>query len=790
MNIKRIIAVVMAVVIIASLAMITTSAADTADENSIVVHCKSEDGVPNIYYWNSLPENQEVDYPGVAMTKDASQGENWYTYTFKNTTKVNMLFIVNGEQSAELTRSASGEYWYKNSKWYKSNPELVDQYDRTDLREDSIYFVVTTRFYDGDTSNNVHCWDDASYNNPDSDPAWRGDFKGLIEKLDYIKALGFSAIWITPVVTNASGYDYHGYHAFDFSTVDARYESSDTDFQDLIDACHEKDMKIIQDVVWNHTGNFGEATFCELFTKEYDTIQDLADIEKSMVPTDLLLDTWGLSSAEEYWAQLPGLQHDQRLNIMKDLTIPSSESNPPYNPQAADRGTQAAIDNPYMVQADGSKYNSYNYYHNGYWSSVNWDDFACKYVQIAGDCVDLNTENPYVAEKLVDIYSDYIDMGVDAFRVDTVRHMSRLTLNMMYLPGLTSAADNFYMFGETCTRYGGIWYREHASESTQFYTWKESDPTYAENWSWGTDSASVRNNMVLTLQHWAKNDNNFSEQPQSKNAFLDGNAYHTPDWSQFSGLGGIDFTMHYNFNNASSAFNLALQEDPYFNDSTWNVVYVDSHDYSPGPNDSIRFNGGTQQWAENLNLMFTFRGIPCIYYGSEIEFQKGVKIDGGGPEGSRTALAETGRAYYGDHIEGEITATDFGEYKASGVVADTLNNPLAKHIQRLNLIRRTIPALQKGQYSTNGCSGSVAFKRRYTEGDIDSYVLVTVSGASTFTGIENGTYYEAITGEKVVVTDNTLKSDSIGKGNVRIYVLDTPSNTVKGQIGETGTYLK
>lgn len=63
--------------------------------------------------------------------------------------------------------------------------------------------------------NNVHCWDDQQANNPDSDPAWRGDFKGLIEKLDYIKALGFSAIWITPVVTNASGYDYHGYHAFD-----------------------------------------------------------------------------------------------------------------------------------------------------------------------------------------------------------------------------------------------------------------------------------------------------------------------------------------------------------------------------------------------------------------------------------------------------------------------------------------------------------------------------------------------------------------------------------------------
>ena len=121
---------------------------------------------------------------------------------------------------------------------------------RTDFRDESIYFVMTTRFYDGDASNNTHCWDG---NNP-GDPAWRGDFKGLIEKLDYIKALGFTAVWITPIVENASGYDYHGYHAHDFSKVDRRYESEDVKFQDLIDAAHAKGMKIILDIVLNHTG--------------------------------------------------------------------------------------------------------------------------------------------------------------------------------------------------------------------------------------------------------------------------------------------------------------------------------------------------------------------------------------------------------------------------------------------------------------------------------------------------------------------------------------------------------
>src|SRR5574344_3088746 len=129
--------------------------------------------------------------------------------------------------------------------------------NRTDFRDETIYFVMTTRFYDGDTTNNTQCWDGQSYNT--GDPAWRGDFKGLIEKLDYIKAMGFTAVWVTPIVENASGYDYHGYHASNFSKVDHRYESEDVAFEDLVAAVHSKGMKIILDIVINHTGNFGES---------------------------------------------------------------------------------------------------------------------------------------------------------------------------------------------------------------------------------------------------------------------------------------------------------------------------------------------------------------------------------------------------------------------------------------------------------------------------------------------------------------------------------------------------
>ena len=72
--------------------------------------------------------------------------------------------------------------------------------DRTDFRDESIYFMITTRFYDGDPKNNVLCWDNQAAQIETKDPCWRGDFQGVIDKLDYIKALGFTAI--CPAVRN------------------------------------------------------------------------------------------------------------------------------------------------------------------------------------------------------------------------------------------------------------------------------------------------------------------------------------------------------------------------------------------------------------------------------------------------------------------------------------------------------------------------------------------------------------------------------------------------------------
>ena len=107
-------------------------------------------------------------------------------------------------------------------------------------------------------------------------------------------------------------------------------------------------------------------------------------------------------------------------------------------------------------------------------------------------------------------------------------------------------------------------------------------------------------------------------------------AWHEPDYSQSSGFNVIDFPLHYNFGNAATAYRLAKSGDMKYNDATYNVVYVDSHDYGPQQtDDKLRFGGSDAQWAENLSLMFTFRGIPCLYYGSEVGFRRGAPIDRG-----------------------------------------------------------------------------------------------------------------------------------------------------------------
>lgn len=130
-----------------------------------------------------------------------------------------------------------------------------------DWDEARIYFMLTDRFNNGDKSNDDP--DGENYDKAHLETYHGGDFKGVTEKLDYIKELGINTIWITPIVDNIDfnkgadfgsyQYGYHGYWAKNFESLDEHLGSLD-DFKTLIDKAHERGIKIMLDVVLNHAG--------------------------------------------------------------------------------------------------------------------------------------------------------------------------------------------------------------------------------------------------------------------------------------------------------------------------------------------------------------------------------------------------------------------------------------------------------------------------------------------------------------------------------------------------------
>jgi neopullulanase len=129
--------------------------------------------------------------------------------------------------------------------------------------EDLIYLLMPDRFSNGDVSNDFYT-DLRDTGHDRSNPFDRhgGDLQGVINHLDYIKDLGATTIWMTPVVENdmartqeggTSRSTYHGYAFTNQYKIDKRFGGNDA-YKNLVDAAHKKGLKIIQDAVYNHIG--------------------------------------------------------------------------------------------------------------------------------------------------------------------------------------------------------------------------------------------------------------------------------------------------------------------------------------------------------------------------------------------------------------------------------------------------------------------------------------------------------------------------------------------------------
>ena len=189
------------------------------------------------------------------------------------------------ESEAEKTlRSSSSQYEVSPTQAEAEVETLATQSEESDVdldflytrdiefRQETIYFLVVDRFYDGDPNNNQGPNSDLyDPENTDWGKYWGGDLQGVIDKLDYLKNLGVTAFWLTPLFEQIESLfieqaAIHGYWTKDFKRLNPRFigedenpslnqtqETRDTTFDRLIDELHKRKMKLILDVVCNHS---------------------------------------------------------------------------------------------------------------------------------------------------------------------------------------------------------------------------------------------------------------------------------------------------------------------------------------------------------------------------------------------------------------------------------------------------------------------------------------------------------------------------------------------------------
>ncbi|MFF1349146.1 pullulanase-type alpha-1,6-glucosidase [Streptomyces sp. NPDC058322] len=298
-----------------------------------------------------------------------------------------------------------------------SDAKLAQAPARHDLTREQFYFVMPDRFADGDPSNNhgglTGSRLETGYDPTDKGFYQGGDLKGLTNRLDYIKGLGTTAIWLAPIFKNrpvqGTGKDasagYHGYWITDFTRVDPHF-GTNADLTKLIDKAHAKGMKVFFDVITNHTA---------------DTV-DYAEKEYGYRPK----------------GAYPYLDKDGRpFDDSKGLAKVDADSFP-YTPgNTTNDKVPAWLNDPTM-------------YHNRGDSTFAGE--SAEYGDFSG-LDDLWTERPEVVTGMAKIYEKWVrDFDIDGFRIDTVKHVD-LDFWTQWATALdTYAAEHgrkdFFMFGE------------------------------------------------------------------------------------------------------------------------------------------------------------------------------------------------------------------------------------------------------------------------------------------------------------------------------------------------------
>ena len=511
-------------------------------------------------------------------------------------------------------------------------PPPVHVGTREPMAAHAVYFVVTDRFVNGDPGNDhrdqggAHRTFDIPLRDcPDGANIGYlgGDFRGVLDNAEYIRAMGFGAVWITPIVDNPdaafTGGDaigcttfltdrgkagYHGYWATDVHRVDEHLESPGLAFADFTRGMHDAGLKVVLDIVGNHTSpGFGmpvkQPGFGQLFAADGTLLADHGNLPPEQ-----------LSPATEPLHRF--------YNTKRDLA------------------------------------------------------------QLA----DLRADEPAVMDHLVDAYLQWIDQGADAFRIDTIRHQP-LAFWKTFSDRIRAAHPGFFLFGEAF---------DYDAATIAPFTWPE-------------------NGGVSLLDF-----------PLKKAL------------SEAVGPAGHGFE--------TLVPALALEHGPYQNPYDL-MSFYDNHDMA-------RLDATDDGFVDAHHVLFTMRGTPVIYYGSETGFMRG-RVEHSG-----------NRAY-------------FGQERVDAAPASRIHRELA----RIARVRAASPALQRGlQLNLEMQGDRAAFYRVYADGAQAQIALVLLNkgdGPARFAirdYLQAGTWRAALAGGTREVTSGGTLDVEVPPHGAEVFLLD------------------
>jgi len=185
-----------------------------------------------------------INYPGVTLRQAAKVENPNYVFLYVN--------VAKGAKAGTVPlnfSNGSEKFTYSYPLKSRNDQSGALGFDASDV----LYLITPDRFANGKPENDN--WDSVSVNRNSPNARHGGDYAGVAQKLDYMKDLGITTVWLNPIQENKMrGGSYHGYAITDFYNSDPRFGSNE-EFRALTKTTHDKGMKMVMDMVLNHCGS-------------------------------------------------------------------------------------------------------------------------------------------------------------------------------------------------------------------------------------------------------------------------------------------------------------------------------------------------------------------------------------------------------------------------------------------------------------------------------------------------------------------------------------------------------